>query len=220
MNELEVLVIGGENKKLHDFSVMGPIFKEFLKKFNMKITLTEDLDMFLPKKIRKFHVILCYTMGRELNSEQEKGLLDAIIGAPWGDTGDPKGFVGVHCASSSFLNSQNYLRMLGGKFLTHPPLEEIYDFKIANPNHPIMEGIKNFSLKDELYLFETYPPFDLLMTSEYKEFSRPITWVKSYGLGRVFYTALGHGEEQIKNKIFQRIIINAIYWTSQKDRPR
>lgn len=220
MNERRILLIGGGNKKLHDFSVMGPIFKEFLEKIGMDVTLTEDLDMFLPKKISKFHVILCYTMGRELNPEQEKGLLDAIIGAPWGNTGDPKGFVGVHCASSSFLNSQNYLRMLGCKFLTHPPLGEIYDFKITNPNHSIMKGIKNFSLKDELYLFETYPPFDLLMTSECLGFSRPISWVKPYGLGRVFYTALGHGEEQIKNKIFQRIIINAIYWTSQKVRPK
>ena len=32
MNELKVLLIGGGNKKLHDFSVMGPIFKEFLEK--------------------------------------------------------------------------------------------------------------------------------------------------------------------------------------------
>ncbi len=217
---MEVLLIGGGNKKLHDFSVTGPILKDFLEEFSMKITLTEDLDMFLPNEIRKFDVILCYTMGRELNSEQEKGLLNAIVGAPWGDTGEPKGFVGVHCASSSFLNSQNYLRMLGGKFLTHPPLGEIYDFKVTKPEHPVMEGITDFSLKDELYLFETYPPFDLLITSDYNGFLRPITWVKSYGLGRVFYTALGHGEEQIKNNTFQRIIINAIYWTAQKDRPK
>jgi len=219
MNEFEVLVIGGGSKEFHDFSVMGPIFKEFLEKLGMKITLTEDLDMFLTKNIRKFHVILCYTMGREINPEQEKGLLNAIVGAPWGDTGDPKGFVGVHCASCSFLNSQEYLRMLGGKFLTHPPSGEIFNFKVTKTDHPVMEGINDFSLKDELYLFEAYPPYDLLISSEYKGFSRPVTWVKPYGLGRVFYTALGHGEEQIKSKIFQTIITNAIYWTAQKDKP-
>lgn len=212
MNNVNVLVIGGLETKFHDFSVMGPIYKAFLEEAGFEVAITEDLDFFLPHNISKFQAIVCCTTGRELTSEQENGLLKAIIGSPGGETGKPKTFIGVHGASCSFQNSRAYLRMLGARFLTHPPLGEEYCFQVIEPEHPIMRGISDFSIIDELYLMEIYPPFKTLLTCDYEGFSRPIAWVKSYGLGYVFYTALGHGEEQLKNKIFQQMIINAINW--------
>jgi type 1 glutamine amidotransferase len=176
------------------------------------VTLTEDLDFFLPQNIKKFQAIVCYTTGRELTSEQENGLLKAIIGSPWGETGESKTFIGIHGASTSFQNSKAYLRMLGARFLTHPPLGEEYSFQIVKPDHPIMQGISDFTLIDELYLMEIYPPIETLIICDYRNFPRPIAWGKSYGLGKVFYTALGHGEKQIRNKIIQKMIINAINW--------
>ncbi|MFX0016164.1 MAG: ThuA domain-containing protein [Promethearchaeota archaeon] len=212
MSSIDILVVGGLETKFHDFSIMGSIFKDFLEEASFKVTLTQDLDFFLSNNIKKYKVIVCCTTGRELNAEQEKGLLNAIIGSPWGETGEPKTFIGVHGASCSFQNSQEYLRMLGGKFLTHPPLGEEYEFKVIKPNHPIMQGISDFSLKDELYLMEIYPPIKTLIVCDYKGFSRPISWIKPYGLGYVFYTALGHGEVQVKTDVFQKMIVNAIKW--------
>ncbi|MFX0126055.1 MAG: ThuA domain-containing protein [Candidatus Hodarchaeota archaeon] len=212
MSNVKILVVGGSETEIHNFSIMRVIFRDFLEAVGFKVALTEDLDFFLPQNIKEFQAIICYTTGRELSSEQEKGLLNAIIGSPWGETGEPKVFIGVHGASCSFQNSQEYLKMLGARFLTHPPLGEEYNFKVIKPDHPIMREISDFSLKDELYLMEIYPPFETLVTCDYKGFPRPIAWVKSYGLGYVFYTALGHGEEQLKNHIFQKMIINALNW--------
>ena len=212
MNNVNVLVIGGLETKFHDFSVMGPIFKDFLEKAGFEVTITEDLDFFLPQNIKKFQVIVCCTTGRELTSEQENGLLKAIIGSAWGETGEPTTFIGVHGASCSFQNSKAYLRMLGARFLTHPPLGEEYSFQVIKPDHPIMQGVSDFIFMDELYLMEIYPPFETLVVCDYRGFRRPIAWVKPYGLGSVFYMALGHGKEQINRKIFQKMIINAINW--------
>ncbi|MHA2243851.1 MAG: ThuA domain-containing protein [Candidatus Hodarchaeales archaeon] len=212
MNCTKVLVVGGLETKFHDFSILGPIFRDFLRDVGFEVTLTEDLDFFLPQNIKKFQAIVCYTTGRELTSEQENGLLKAIIGSPWGETGESKTFIGIHGASTSFQNSKAYLRMLGARFLTHPPLGEEYSFQIVKPDHPIMQGISDFTLIDELYLMEIYPPIETLIICDYRNFPRPIAWGKSYGLGKVFYTALGHGEKQIRNKIIQKMIINAINW--------
>ncbi|MFX0140840.1 MAG: ThuA domain-containing protein [Candidatus Hodarchaeota archaeon] len=212
MKCVNILVVGGLETKFHDFSVMGPIFKKFLEEAGFEVTLTEDLDLFLPQNIKKFQVIVCYTTGRELTSAQEMGLLNAMIGSPWGETGEPKTFIGVHGASCSFQNSKAYLRMLGARFLTHPPLGEEYSFQVIKPNHPIMHGISDFTFTDELYLMEIYPPLETLVVCDYQGFLRPITWTKSYGLGNIFYTALGHGEEQINRQVFQKMIINAINW--------
>lgn len=218
MRKIKILVIGGNKQEIHDFAAMGPIFKDFLEKEGFKPTLTQDLDMFLPDNIKDFDVILCSTTGRELNSQQEKGLLNAIIGASWSNTGNPKGFIGVHGASCSFLSSEAYLRMLGGRFLTHPPLENAYNFVVQNVDHPIMKKIENFLMIDELYLLEIYPPLEILLSCDFNGFPRPIAWVKPYGLGRVFYLALGHGVEQIRSEVFKRIIINSVYWTISEKR--
>jgi type 1 glutamine amidotransferase len=202
--------MGGLETNYHNFRILGPILRDFLEAAGFKVTLSKNLDMFLLENIKEFQIIICYTTGRELTLEQEKGLLNSISGFPLGSKG--KKFIGIHCASCSFQNSFAYLRMLGAKFLTHPPLGEEFSFKVIKPEHPTMQGISNFSLVDELYLMEIYPPIEILIVCNYKGYDRPIVWTKPYGLGRVFYTALGHDKDQISNLIFQKMIINAIEW--------
>ncbi len=47
-----------------------------------------------------------------------------------------------------------------------------------------------------------------------------IAWVRSYGMGRVFYTALGHREEVWRDPRFQEMLIQAMRWaTHQIDGP-
>ena len=40
----------------------------------------------------------------------------------------------------------------------------------------------------------------------------PIAWAKTYGSGRVFYTALGHREEVWQDSRFQDHLLGAIRW--------
>ncbi len=122
-----------------------------------------------------------------------------------------KGFVGVHSAADSFKQTPGYINMVGGKFLTHPRPQSL-TFRVKDPSHPVMDGISDFEMEEELYLMETCGHFDLLMTTQFKGFERPITWVKPYGQGRVVYTALGHGAEQTENPNFQRLIVNSVRW--------
>jgi uncharacterized protein len=41
-----------------------------------------------------------------------------------------------------------------------------------------------------------------------------IAWVRNYGKGRVFYTALGHREEVWRDPRFQQMLIQAMRWTT------
>jgi len=101
--------------------------------------------------------------------------------------------------------------MLGGKFLVHPPLEPL-EIEIVRPQHPVMEGVTDFHIEDELYLVENHAPFEPLAVCHYEGFPRPVVWVKPYGLGKVVYLSLGHGEKQLENTSLQRILINATAW--------
>ena len=211
MTQTKVLLMVGGNSTYHNFEEIGNILKNTVEESKCDVFLTENLDMFLPSNIKEFDIILTYTIERTLTKEQEDGLLNAIIGAPSEIKGRTKGFIGLHGATISFIDSIRYLRMIGGKLLAHPPTDTFL-FQVSNPSHPIMEGITNFSLKDELYLTEIFTPIESLLICQYNGFNHPIAWIKPYGLGKVFYCSLGHGKEQMSNKNTQTIIKNAIEW--------
>lgn len=212
---INVLLLTGIEDPYHDFDAIAAVFKKFLTAANIAITVTKNLDDLLEDKLKPYDVIISNAMNLTLSKEHEKALLEAIIGNPWGTTGDAKGFIGIHGASANFLNSNAYLNMLGGRFLIHPITDE-YNYKVEDTSHPIMEGVNNFTLRSELYLMETYPPYDVLLYSDYQDFKRPIAWVKPYGLGRVCYLGLGHDVEEVSCDEFQRMLINAVKWTSKK----
>ncbi|TFG20231.1 MAG: hypothetical protein EU530_03915 [Promethearchaeota archaeon] len=74
--------------------------------------------------------------------------------------------------------------------------------------------MSDFSIRDELYLQEYYPPFHTLLFTHFKGQKVPLSWEKSYGTGTVFYLALGHGTAQINHPSIQKIIKNVIvYWS-------
>lgn len=206
---ITVLVMGGHTENFHQFSIMGPIYQEFLSAAGFEVTCSEDRDTFIASQIAPFDVIVDYTTGEDLSDEQRQGLLGAIVKG--------KGFVGVHSAADSFKNTAGYISMIGGQFLTHPPGTVDLVFNIRNRRHPVTRGLADFAMAEELYLMDTVGHFEVLMSTWYRDFERPITWVKPYGHGRVVYTALGHAEEQTRNPNFQRLLVNAVRWTAAKD---
>ncbi len=195
---------------------MGPIFFEFFSEIGYKVTTSDDMDFLLPKRIKEFDIIIDYTTERSITASQEHGLLKGIMGSPWGDTGDSKLYIGLHGATTSYKNSERILSMIGARFLTHPPIQEI-DVVVEKKDHPIMDGVLDFRISDELYLQEYYPPFETLLSTKFQGLRIPLAWIKSYGRGIVFYLALGHGKSQIKNKCVQRILKNTLlYWITSK----
>lgn len=203
--------MGGADNTDHDFDRLLPILSDLLQTIGLEVTCSENPDMFLPEHISGFDLVVCYTIGHTLNPEQEEGLLGAVQGDPWDDSAKTKGFLGIHGASCSFLNSAAYLRMLGGEFLVHPPLDTL-EVEIIRPEHPVMQGMSDFSITDELYLLDTHAPYETLAVCHYGGFPRPIAWMKPYGLGKVVYISLGHGEPQLENKSLQNMLANAVTW--------
>lgn len=45
----------------------------------------------------------------------------------------------------------------GGRFIEHPPYQKLA-YKVIEPKHPILEGIENFEMNEELYIFEIVLP--------------------------------------------------------------
>jgi type 1 glutamine amidotransferase len=123
-----------------------------------------------------------------------------------------KGCVAIHLASVRF--NEDFTKMLGGYFLTHPPILE-FTIQVDDTHHPITKDIPSFTVVDELYVTDYDPTsIKILLSATYGGKRHPMTWVKTYGKGKVVYIAPGHDFRTFLNPYFLRLVEQAVHWAS------
>lgn len=155
-------------------------------------------------------VVLAYTQGElGLSPAAREHLLAFVRGGG--------GFVGLHCAADSHPGWAEYDRMLGGRFEHHPPFGPI-EVRVDAPEHPVTRGLPvDWSLPDEFYHLKLVDDGrQVLMSGVSPEGGdrRPVTWVRTWGKGRVAYTILGHGRETHADPRFQSLVAQALEWAA------
>lgn len=94
--------------------------------------------------------------------------------------------------------------LLGSRFLAHPPIAP-FVVKVTNASHPLVRGLSDFEVRDELYVSELHGPLHVLLHTEYSgpvpsfelgetrdDEPRPVLYLKKRGAGEVCYLTLGH----------------------------
>ncbi len=213
VKKIKILLLSSGDNQYHDHGKIGLELKKNLSIKGFDVFLTEDYNLLLPENLKKYDAIVFYSVGATTSIDNINGLLNAVNGTNHNYKGNPVGFVGIHGATTSFQDNEEYKKMIGASFISHPDFGPAYNFKI-NKNHIITKNIDDFQLQDELYLFNIHSEFNTLITCNYENIERPVAWYKQYGKGRIFYIALGHGIEQINNSNFKELVINGIKWTS------
>jgi type 1 glutamine amidotransferase len=96
------------------------------------------------------------------------------------------------------------MRALGSRFLAHPPITR-FDVKNVRPEHPLVAGIADFEVEDEIYLSQLEPGLEVLLETRYTgkapgfedeewpdDEPRPVMYLHAVGSGQVLYLTLGH----------------------------
>jgi type 1 glutamine amidotransferase len=97
------------------------------------------------------------------------------------------------------------MSLLGGRFLAHPKLMD-FTVHVTRPDHPLVQGIADFVVHDELYLAEMQPGNDVLLHTHFggraqrgypqepwdPAVKRPVLYLRGHGRGEVLYFTLGH----------------------------
>lgn len=190
---------------------------------------TKDGRHFEPDRIGRFAGFIFYTSGDltqtgtdrqpPMSTAGKAALLQAV------EQGTP--FIGLHCATDSFRQPVDgkpdpYTQMIGGRFESHGDQQRAA-VSIADASFPgaHLGQPDDFELNEEWYAFdyvgEDVKAIHTLQTAGMKGdmYARqpyPITWTRTHGKGRVFYTALGHREDVINSERFKRLIGGAIDW--------
>ena len=201
---------------------------------------SDDLPVFAPKSLNRFDaVVLCNASQKWITPSDEsmarlktlgdtpeaveaalkKGFLD------WIRSG--RGVMAFHYAIGANRHWPEFHEMLGATCGGHPWNEEV-GITVEEPGHPLaaaFEGKKTFRLAEEIFQFlDPYARQKLRVLLSIntpatnmqvkwlkrKDNDYALAWVKPYGKGRVFYTAIGHRTEIFWNPMLLRFYLAGI----------
>lgn len=154
------------------------------------VSQSEDMAVLSPDGLAGIDVVVNATTDREPEPVEHYALINHVAGGA--------GLVVVHGGLASFWNSQAYFGMIGSKF-AGKSLDErgSGDFVVEfGPNrhtlqHPITLGLENYTVNDELFFLQgDQTQWQVLARAQ----GHPVMYAKTFGLGRVFVSALGHDE--------------------------
>ena len=150
---------------------------------------------------------------------RQKALLDFVNGG--------KGLVGVHNAACTALGWPEFNKMLGGTHDGHAWWShQSVPIRLDDPKSPLAAafGGEGLTVNDDIYTFTAPYTREALhvllsadadkapqsMTAERADGDYPVSWVKPYGSGRVFYTSLGHEPATFQDAKFLRHLLDGI----------
>jgi uncharacterized protein len=164
-------------------------------------------------RLQNVDVVLIYANIDAIEPAQEKALIEFVENG--------KGLVPIHCATYCFRNSDAYVNLVGGQFLSHGG--ERFSTVISNPSHEIMKGFSGFESWDETYIHHKQNTKDRIVLEERREGklaegtnAEPWTWIRTQGKGRVFYTAWGHNIDTWQQPGFHNLLERGIKWSAKR----
>jgi hypothetical protein len=186
--------------------------------------LTKKKLEYNAKNLNDFDAVLFFTGGNlGLDAQQKADLLSFVHD-------DGKGFVGVHSAAITLTDWPEFGEMLGGVFDQHPWGTFNAPIIVEDPSFPgVKQWPQSFVLQDEIYQMKDYSrdkvrvlmrldagKLDLKNPNVHRaDRDFAVTWAKTYGKGRVYYTTLGHVQENWDNPQMQEMFIEAIKWATR-----
>jgi hypothetical protein len=187
-----------------------------------EITPTEDMSEFTAEKLARYTAVMFFTTGElPMSDAQKAALLDFVRSG--------HGFLGVHSATDTFYEWPDYRELVGGYFDGHPWHQRVR-IDVADAESALVSFLeRSFEITDEIYQIRDFDErgshvlLRLDQTSvdlrrdgvNRRSYGWPLAWTRSYGRGRVFYTALGHEQAVWQDARYQRLLLNAMRWSTQ-----
>jgi type 1 glutamine amidotransferase len=220
-DKIRVLVVTGG----HDFE-REPFMQMF--KDNAEITFQavehpQAQAWFKADAAAKYDVLVFYDMYQKIDEEAKANLVSRLK--------EGKGLVALHHGLGSYGDWDEYTKIMGGRFhlkervvsgVKTPGSTYKHDVQfrvhVADPNHPVTRGVKDFDILDETYGgLEVRPGVHTLLTTKEPTSSPTICWAHTYEAARVLTLQLGHDHKAYENPSFRQLLTQAIRWTAKRD---
>jgi type 1 glutamine amidotransferase len=136
------------------------------------------------------------------------------------------GVAAWHGAAAAFRTSLKYHLLIGGSFLEHPAGEGVkypYSVSIVDRDHQITQGVEDFTVASEQYYMSVDPNNHVLAETTFtgdqlpwlEGKKMPQAWTRTWGAGRVFYSAIGHDLDDLENPAVTRLVAQGFAWAAR-----
>ena len=185
----------------------------------LEVVATNDVSLLNAQTLREFDAVFFFTSGElPISTQQKRDLLEFVRSG--------KGFGGAHSATDTFYSWPEYGDLIGAYFNGHPWVQQVGIY-VEDPYHPASSPVTPaFTILDEIYQFRelSRDRVRVLLSLDTRSVDLqapgvnpgtedfPLAWVRPYGSGRVFYTALGHFDETWRDRRFQQTLLGAMLW--------
>jgi len=198
---------------------------ESLEQFDAVVLNNTNNEIFLPEDFDQLPA----------SEQEELRKRDALLKKSFVDfLSSGKGLAVIHAGVASFRQWPEFGEIVGARFDNHPwGAGSTVTLRVEEPDHPVAAAFKEpfFIVTDEIYQVKapysrdkvrvllSVDPDRTRITPEQRQaihredMDFAMTWVKSYGEGRVFYCALGHEHPLFWNPIVLQHYLDGIQFT-------
>ena len=191
------------------------------------VTITQDGAEVTRDKLSRYQAIVFFTAINPPGVD-----VDALVS--WVKSGGA--FVGIHSTANTYQRIPAFGEMLGANFDRRPwrtakaPQTKVR-IKVDDGMHPATRHLKGtFDFEDDIYQFKNFDvskvqlllsldPASLDLTApKMNRADRvlPVAWAKTFGAGRVFYTALGDWDKTWLDPRYRTHLTQGILWTMRR----
>lgn len=193
------------------------IVSDMLREAGFTTYLENTTEAFADPAIAELSLIVpIFTM-----SKIEKEELDNLTRAVEGGVG----LAGFHGGmADAFREAVEYHFMVGGQWVAHPGNIIDYTVEITQPEDPLMQGLpRTFPYRSEQYYMHVDPSNEVLATTRFTGAHAswidgvvmPVVWKRRHGLGRVFYSSLGHVAQEFAVSEMREILRRGMLWAAR-----
>ncbi len=217
---LRVLVLTGTNN--HDWRQTTPALERIYEESGrFTVDVTEDPSSCDEQILAKYDLVVSNWTNfpdeaRAWGTDAEQALLDFVRGG--------KGFAAFHAASACFPSWPEYQRLIGAGWAqgtTGHGRIHTFAVTVADGDHPITQGLTDFSIRDELWHRMAVDPEARVLCTAFSAEEQggtgqdePVALVTGLGRGRCFNLILGHDVAAMETDGWRLLMLRGSEWAA------
>ncbi len=195
-----LLLINGHAPPFSQFAAMFSGIVQGASQFTLEVA--DDRNVLCDPS--DYDAVALYISSGELTRDQELGITGYVRNGG--------GLLAVHTANAGLAQYADYIEMIGTEFIGHDPLGD-FEVEVDPAFDAVLPRLRpSFRIEDECYKMDikTEAPLRWFQHGIWKLERKPLGYVRDYGRGRVFYTALGHDNRAFAHPDFQDQLIKGL----------
>ena len=204
----------------HEPDKVAAIFRAMLEDAGLEVEVTDSLACFDDAdRLRDLDLIVPVWTMSELSKEAAVNVSEAVSRGT--------GLAGCHGGMcDAFRSNVLWQFVTGANWVAHPGGDGVdYRVTISERGHELVKGIDDFDVSSEQYYLHVDPANHVLATTRFPGVTwyhsangpvdMPVAWTRAWGLGRVYYNALGHKADVIATGSAHEMLRRGLLWAAR-----